>query len=375
MRFFLSSAILVSLIASTLEAQSALSTQGFGYPTGGISTRALSTGGGAAEVDPVSALNPASLIRWETAGLAAQLAPESRVVRGPSEEGSTRVVRFPLYSAGIPINRRLTLGVSSSTLLDQSWATKATSTQIVGGQSVQSTRIRSTTGAMNDIRLAAGYSVLPSLAVGVGFHLIAGSNVVAIATDYVASDISDISQRTEISYSGSAFSAGLLWDPVSSLSIGLSARKGGSMAVKRLSEELGSGNVPGRAGVSVAFSGYEGALVVLRYERVSFSDMNGLGSENATARDTHDFGGGVEFNGPQMVGNRSILRVGYRQRGLPFDAIGAKVMESSYSAGFGLALSQRRAMLDLGVVRVFRDNNSSFRESAWILAAGIIVRP
>ena len=57
--FLLAPAMLAA--AATARAQGTLSTQGFGYPTSGMSARSLGTGGAITELDPLSATNPASL--------------------------------------------------------------------------------------------------------------------------------------------------------------------------------------------------------------------------------------------------------------------------------------------------------------------------
>ena len=49
------------LVPTFSRAQGTLSTQGFGYPTSGMSTRSLGTGGAITEFDPLSSSNPAAL--------------------------------------------------------------------------------------------------------------------------------------------------------------------------------------------------------------------------------------------------------------------------------------------------------------------------
>jgi hypothetical protein len=367
--------LMIHTAAGDAWAQSALSIQGFGYPAGGLSTRSLTVGGGVGDVDPVSTLNPAALSRWGAAGLSAHFAPEIRNVRSSAEEASTTTIRFPVYAAGIRLAERLTAGVSSSTLLDQSWSTRSELTQVVNGQLIESTSTKTSLGAINDLRFAAAYAITPSLSAGLGVHLIAGSNVVSIATDYSATDISDISLKTELGYSGSAVSGGLYWEPSSVLAFGISTRIGGGMHVERGDDEIGSASVPGRVGASLMYSGLGGVLLAARYDRVSYSDMNGLGSESARAHDTEDYGIGAELAGPRILSNPSLLRFGARSRGLPFQAIGANVMENSYSAGLGVSVAGGRAMFDLGAIRVVRDNNSDYRETAWVFASGILIRP
>jgi len=71
---------LVAMLASVASAQAALSTQGFGFPTGQLSSRAWGTGGSIAEVDPLSPVNPATLSMIGTRLINFQIEPEYRSV-------------------------------------------------------------------------------------------------------------------------------------------------------------------------------------------------------------------------------------------------------------------------------------------------------
>ncbi len=368
----------VALFVCELPAQSALSTQGFGYPAGGLSVRALSVGGGSGEIDPLSTLNPAALSNWGAAGLEAQFAPERRSLRGPDGTASTTTVRFPLFAAGMSLAANWKLGISSSTMLDRSWSTRFESSQVVGGQQVASSTLWSSRGAINDVRFAVAYRINPRLSAGAALHVLAGSNIVTAVTDYTGSDFLDLSISTTHGYAGRALSAGLVWSPLNVLTLGVSARSGSTLTIRRDKQDVGSASVPDRMGASLMYSGISGSILSVRYDKVAYSQMNGLGSSETNARDTQDIGVGVEFSGPRVAGAPSFLRIGVRDRGLPFDAGGTKVTERTYAAGFGVSATRTGrdgAMFDFGVLRLTRDNNSSYRESAWIFAAGILVRP
>jgi long-subunit fatty acid transport protein len=362
-------------LSAAAGAQSALSTQGFGYPAGGIGVGALSSGGATAEVDAISVLNPATLINFGRAGLAAQMAPEVRRLSGPEGTASTTTMRFPLYAAGVTLSERLRMGISASTFLDRTWSSRLEATQIVNGEEIESTTLWSSKGSINDVRVALAYRIASSLSVGAGIHFFTGSNDIRVATDYEAADILDIDLSSRLGYSGRAFSAGLLWKPLSTLNVGASARAGGPLNLRRAGVNESSAEVPDRVGVSAVYSGLPGATLAARYEQVSFSQMNGLGTEASSGKDTEDMGAGLEIGGPGLFRGESILRFGLRRRDLPFRAGGLEVTENAYSAGVGLSLANRGAMIDFGVIRVTRDNNSVFRESGWIIATGILVRP
>ena len=89
-------AIAIAVLSSRVEAQGALSLQGLGYPTGGMSARAEATGGGIADFDPLSLVNPASLAAVGSSSLFFQYSPEFRRVTA----GSTTARFWPAPSPG-----------------------------------------------------------------------------------------------------------------------------------------------------------------------------------------------------------------------------------------------------------------------------------
>jgi len=81
-------------LASVASGQAALSTQGFGFPTGQLSSRAWGTGGAIAEVDPLSPVNPATLAMIGTRLVNFQIEPEYRSVS--SSGGIDRTTTYRL---------------------------------------------------------------------------------------------------------------------------------------------------------------------------------------------------------------------------------------------------------------------------------------
>ena len=117
-------AIALATIPSLGEAQGALSLQGLGYPTGGMSARAEGTGTGVADFDPISLTTPASLAGVGSAALFFQYSPEFRSVTAGSGSAKTTTARFPLVVGVLPMGPQWTLGLSSSTFLDRSSETR-----------------------------------------------------------------------------------------------------------------------------------------------------------------------------------------------------------------------------------------------------------
>src|SRR5688500_16326825 len=156
------------ILASPLAAQGTLSTQGFGYHPGQISTRARSTGGALGEFDPTSALNPAALAWWERSGVVLEYAPEFRRVTVEGNRETSTIARFPLSGAAIAINDRTMIGLTLSTFLDRTWETAPRGTHPFADDEIPyELRFRST-GAINDIRIGGAWTASTALRVGLG---------------------------------------------------------------------------------------------------------------------------------------------------------------------------------------------------------------
>ena len=365
------------LVASPLAAQGTLSTQGFGYHPGQISTRSRATGGALGEFDPTSALNPAALGWWERSGVVLEYAPEFRRVTTEGTRESATIARFPLSGAVIAIGNRTILGLTLSTFLDRTWETSQSGThQFADDQIPYELQFRSA-GAINDIRLGGSWRASSALRLGVGAHVFAGSNRLNITTRFndTLGRVADFGQQSRISYSGAAASAGFDWRPHRSVGLAASARLGGTLRAVRNDTTLATADIPMRLGVGLAYTGFRGTVIAASGEWQDWSKLDRLGSDQLTTFDGWDYGVGAEVRGPRWFGGDVPLRVGVRRRTLPFGAAGAEVDETSVSAGWGLTIAGGRAVADFGVARASRTSDELASERATTLSIGLIVRP
>ena len=170
--------VLCTTFASSAAAQGTLSSQGFGYPAGGLSTHAESVGGSIAENDPLSPVNPADLTGWWRPGLYFQYDPEYRSVTASGNSDHTLTARFPLISGALNIGPRITVGISSTTFLDRTWETSSSGyAHFAGGDSSLYGERFSTDGAINDVRGAVAFDVFPTLSIGIAGHVLSGQNL------------------------------------------------------------------------------------------------------------------------------------------------------------------------------------------------------
>ena len=118
-------------LATRAAAQASLSLQGFGFPTGQLSSRALGTGGSLGEIDPLSPINPASVSLLTSRIVYFQAEPEFRTISSPTGDDHTRTDRYPNVFGAIPIFGGAVMSLGSSTLLDRTSTTVFTAPQLL----------------------------------------------------------------------------------------------------------------------------------------------------------------------------------------------------------------------------------------------------
>ncbi len=390
---FLSVIAALPALAGRAGAQSNLSTQGLGFPTGQLSARALAAGGATAEIDPLSATNPATLGLLRTPALSVQIQPEFRTLEFGSASEQTRVVRFPVIGASMPFGPHWAVGVNASTLLDRTWETQAKRTQVIGTDTLATTESYGAQGAINDLRVAVAWSPRTWLNVGLGGHALTGSNRLAYLLTFDSSTaFNPILHRTTISYGGNALSAGVDVRAGETLALGAAIRAGGRLSAHRNDSTIAAADVPLHVGVTAAYTGFPGSAVALRVSRDNWSSLQSLGSDSLGVVDAWDIGAGADVAGPRLAGRQLMLRAGVRWRDLPFQVLlpgnappmpttggpqFTTVSERSVSGGLGTVLANGRAALDVTVIRALRETSAAIgaNEKAWQLSVGVSVRP
>jgi len=361
--------------AGSARAQGTVSTQGFGYPPGQISAAAAALGGGPAETDAQSALNPAAIAAWIRPGIYVEYAPEFRTVTANGQSDHTTTSRFPLMSGAITLGSRVTAGISVSTLLDRTWETSRSGFDHFASDSVQFTENFKVSGAINDAKPGLSVAVLNSLWLGVSADVYSGDNNLTILRTSQDTTVRTFSQQSRLSFSGIGASGGIMWQPGAQLAIGVSGRLGGRFTVFRNDTVLTRATAPKRAGAGITFTGLPGIVLAFHTDWDGWSSMNGLGQPGLLVTNTWTYGGGAEVRGPVALGAPIALRVGYQHRGLPFLVNSSKIFESSYSGGLGFLLSQGRSRVDFTLVRASRTGLPGVTEHAWTAEFGIMVRP
>ena len=376
-RVSLATGVLLALTAGrALLAQGSLSIQGFGYPGGQFSTRAFAAGGALADFDANSPVNPAALVLGMRGSVYAQYDPEFRSVTSANGSVSTTTARFPVLSISGKFGDA-TVGLAFSNLLDRSWTNVYLDTQSVSGRVVPSHITAQSTGGISDIRAAVSYRITDKLHLGLGVHVFPGENRTLLGRDFDDSlKIGSFTEANIYNFTGSAVSFGFLATPLAHLNVAASARFGGVMTMRDGdSTVVGSGSVPGRFSVSLAYEGFSGSSLSVRYASEHWSSMRGLGSPGLGIQNVGELDGGVEFAGPKIASVPSAVRFGFRSRDLPFFAVGTRpVSEQTLTAGAGIPLAAGRGALDIALARAHR-SSGDLRETGWILSVGVSIKP
>lgn len=371
-----------AVTASSTLAQGALTTQGFGYPPGELSSRALATGGGLAQFDPQTAVNPASIATMAEPLLFMQYEPEFRRFSSGSVTQRSTTSRFPLAVISLPISSRGSIALSVSTLLDRSWATTTTREQDIAGETALVTENVRSIGAINDVRLAGGWIPSRVFQIGLAGHVFTGRNRLSFQQTFPDSlRFTPVQQISDLTYTGFGVSAGAIIRPSAALALAISGRKGLDLNARSGDTVVASARVPDRYGVGISYEGISGATVAAQVARDQWSAMNGLGSEEAKAVDAWEAGGGIEATGPRIFERVVLIRLGGRYRTLPFLAAGGEVREVAASGGLGAQFSRNRAAFDVTLQHAWRSADAAagtvgtVRERAFTLSFGLRVRP
>ena len=367
----------ISIASSRATAQGTLGAQGFGYPPGQLSAFSRSLGGGMGETDPLSPINPAALGLLRRGGLYLQSEQEHRSLDAGGQSSSTRTYRFPLFAAGLPIGSRGVFGLSFSTLLDRTWGTVISAKQGFETDSISYVERFRSQGALNDVRAAGAYAVRDNLILGLGLHLFPGENRLTIERVFGDSlSFAPLRDSSNVNFFGTGVSGGVMWRPSRALTVGASGRFGGTLKLWEGDTVRTRADAPSRYGAAVRYDIVPGTGVALRADRTLWSQMNGLGSEQASAKDTWDYGLGVDALGPRLIGQELTLRAGMRRRTLPFAASNEDVRETAFTFGTGLPMIGGRAIVDLFAEYATRKaSDVDATETAWTLGLGLTVRP
>ena len=367
-------------ISATANAQGNISMLGFGYPTGGMSTRVSGTAGALAEFDALTPQNPASLVRISRSAFAAQAEPEYRTFSLSSVKESSTIPRLQLLALGLRVSSRAVISLSAANFLDRSYSTISTGSATIEGQSLPTSDITVVKGSISDLRAGVGYSLSPRLSIGVAAHAFTGSNKLNLTRRFADTLLfGSVTDTSAIDFFGSAFSFGAQLSIPHGFMASASYRKGFRIEGESRNSIIKHATIPDRLSGGLMYTGIAGSAFAVNVEHINWTSMAALGSSSVQAHDATNWSVGAEISAGKIHGSPVLLRAGTGHTQLPFGANNGIASETRFGGGIALPISaagREPAVIDFSLQRANRKlTGSDAKESAWLLGLGLQIRP
>jgi len=369
----------LSLLASRVGAQaSEFGTRALGLPVLPLSARAQGMGGGIAMFDPEVSLNPAAI--WLTQRGTATFSVRQfwRTSENPFGTASGNDTQFPLVMVTGPIGSRWDFGISVSAYTDRTFALALTDTLSIRDAPVGVNDTLISKGGVNDIQGALAFTVSRNFAVGLGIHVLTGTNRFEYRRVFTDSSYVPIRIRNELSFSGPAISAGFSAEPFRRVRLAGMARWDGDLAFYKDSTKLSeipmpltfAGGIQVAAGDRLTLAGH-GLYRTWSTADESIKDRGGLGADNAA-----EAAFGLEWTRNARSPYKFPFRAGVRYAQLPYPVVsGSQGTELQLSLGTGFRFTANRGSVDFAIERAWRNDGGASKEQTFMFTFGVGIRP
>jgi hypothetical protein len=367
------------LLPAALHAQaSQFGVRSLGLPLLPVSTATQGTGGGFALFDPESALNPASLSGLVRPVASFNIRQYWRTSENPFGSENGNDTAFPLIVVGGPIKNRFAFGVSASGLTDRTFSVGWADTTLIRDSEVILSDTLISKGGVTDIRFGGSFDITDRLAVGLGLHVMTGSNRIEYRRSFSDSTYFPVRLRNELSFAGPGVSVGLLAEPVRGLRLSAMYRIDGDLKLNKDSTRVAEIPMPQTVAAGLQWGARRlslGGHVLARNWSVQndyILEQDGTGASN-----TLEVAAGGQLLTDVRQAARFPIRLGarYASRPYPLTAGGDPGSEISVSAGSGFMFGGGRAIVDFAVERTWRSGAPGYEEKSFNLAIGVAVRP
>lgn len=373
-------AVALAAIASHAGAQGSISMQGFGYPIGGLSTRASGTAGAIADFDLLTPRNPASLTGFQRSVLLIQAEPEHRSLTLGSIKENTSVQRIPLLMMGLRLTSRAVVAISDAGYLDRSYSTASTGTALVDGVLLATEDNETVKGAISDFRAGLGWQLTSRVSIGIAGHVFTGDNTQRLTRQFSDTlSFGTVSDTSGVDFLGRAISVGGEAVLPKGFGVSVSYRAGGEMREERRSTIIRRAKVPNLLSAGLLYNGLTGATFVAHVDKTNWTALSGLGSTTFETHDATNWSIGAEITGQRIRGNNVEYRLGTGRNQLPFGINGAVIREQRIGGGVSVPLTaagREQAAIDFSLQRAIRRMSvGAARENAWLFGVGLQIRP
>jgi hypothetical protein len=260
--------------------------------------------------------------------------------------------------------------------MDQRWEVSVQDTEELAGETINVTNLYRSEGGISSLRLGWAQRVGRKLAiaVGAGYHTGSVTRTYVRAFDTASvgtSQVKAFSDGGKWKYGGPTGSVGVLWDPIELLRISGSVTWNGTLEAEPNDDTKGapaSYELPMEYRVGASGVLTPGLSLTLGFSYADWQPSSQGLEADALVGGVMSFGGGVEWQA-RGLGSRTLpIRLGYRRSDLPFRLGGEDPVETTYSGGLGLNLTQAEdfvlAGIDLALEKGKREAGS-FSEDFW----------
>lgn len=357
---------------------SEFSVRSLGLPLRPVSTATQGTGSGFAMFDPTTPLNPAALSLLARSVATFGIRHHWRNSENPYGSTSGNDTQFPLISVGGAATPRLGLGISASGYTDRTFAVPLQDTLIVRDSAIVTTDTLISKGGVTDVRVAGSLDLSERVSIGVGLHLLTGTNRFEYRRKFSDSVYFPVRLRNELSVVGPGVSVGLLAEPVSGFRVSGMFRWDGDVTLYRDSTRVGKVPMPLTFAVGAQWGSDRVQLGTHALARTwSVQHDYSLSQGGTGASNTLEVSAGGQLITDPVQTGRFPLRFGARWASLPYPPSpgGATPRELGISAGTGFVFGGGRGLLDFAVEQTWRSAPGGFSEQNFSLAFGVTIRP
>ena len=380
MRSRLGTAVLLLASVAPVAAQSSqFGVRGLGLPMRPFSVRASATGGALGLFDSESSFNPASigLVSFTTASF--QTLQSWRRSESPSGSVTARDNRYPGVFVAAPIGgTALAIALSASGYADRNFSIASRDTLILRNVPVETIDTLRSLGGVTDVRAGVAWRGSTRLQVGLGIHLLTGSNRISSSRRFSDTTYAGATEEATVSYLGMGVSAGVMARLGRVLTLAGMVRADEKLRVERDSLRVGTTKLPLTlaGGARVQFGDQLQLAGSATYRTWSSADNDIVAQGGVGSVNTIEFNVGLEYLRDPRRPNNLPLRLGFYRARLPFPVIrGQNINETGITIGTSKRFVADRAGFDLAVGQVWRKGGPGFSERATLVTVGISVRP
>lgn len=368
------------LLPGEAAAQSSMfGTRVLGLPILPLSARSQGMGGGNALFDPEVGLNPAGF--WITQRHVGSISARHywRDSENPFGNSTGNDTQIPLVLVSGPIGRKWDYGLTVAGFTDRTFALSLTDTLTLRDNEVAVNDTLLSKGGTTDIGAAVSYTLSQRFAIGVGLHMLTGTNRIEYRRQFADSSYLPVRIRNELSVSGPGLTFGLSAQPVKNVRLAGMVRFDTDLNYYKDSIRVGEDiPMPMTYAGGILLQPSSRFLVAGQALHRNWSVMNDfvVSQGGVGARNTTEGSLGFEFARDRTRPTKFPIRLGVRYAQLPFPAVaGQEGQEFQVSLGTGFRFTGERGSLDFALERTWRDDGETFKERTFMISFGIGIRP